>query len=105
MARALDKVDPANRNKLHLSFDVDAVDPSLIASTGTPVSGGLSFREALTIGEMIHYTGRLATLDVVEFNPLQGTESQVQQSANYIIDIILSFFGKSRLGYYNVNNE
>ena len=105
MARALDKVNPTGQNKLHVSFDVDSVDDSLIVSTGTPVLGGLTAREAMTIGEIIESTGQMVALDVVEFNPKIGSPEQVDRSAKYIIDIVLAFFGKSRLGYYHRRHE
>lgn len=103
--RALDAVNPHNQNKLHVSFDVDSVDNNMIPSTGTPVLGGFTVREACCIGEIISQTGQMVALDVVEFNPKIGTIDQVEQSANCTNNIVLSFFGKSRLGYYNVNIE
>ncbi len=53
---------------LHLSFDVDACDPAVIPGTGTPVAGGLSFREAHTLCEAAAASGRLVSMDVVEVN-------------------------------------
>ncbi|MGH0131480.1 UNVERIFIED_CONTAM: hypothetical protein FKN15_077122 [Acipenser sinensis] len=44
---------------IHLSFDIDAFDPSLAPATGTPVMGGLTYREGIYISEEIHNTGRL----------------------------------------------
>ncbi|XP_046918479.2 arginase [Dermatophagoides farinae] len=105
IARAIDKIDPLNKNKLHVSFDVDSMDPMIIPSTGTPVMGGLTLRETFQIAEYIAQTGRMIALDVVEFNPNIGTEQIVDQSARYIIDIITTFFGKSRLGYYGCSAE
>lgn len=54
---------------IHLSFDVDALDPSVAPSTGTPVRGGLTFREGHFICEAIAETGNLVGLDIVEVNP------------------------------------
>ncbi|OBZ69110.1 Arginase [Grifola frondosa] len=51
---------------IHLSFDVDALDPSVAPSTGTPVRGGLTFREGHYICESIHETGCLVALDIME---------------------------------------
>lgn len=105
ICRALDIVNPLNKNKLHVSFDVDSIDESLIPSTGTTVVGGLSVREAITIGQTISSTGQMIALDVVELNPNIGTPQQAHQSAKNTIDIVLSFFGKSSLGYYHKNAE
>lgn len=105
MARALDLANPSGQNKIHVSFDVDSVDDSFIASTGTPVVGGLTVREAMSIGEIIERTGQMVALDVVEFNPKIGSPEQVARSASYIIDIVLSFFGKSRAGYFHRRQE
>ncbi|CCU76003.1 hypothetical protein BGHDH14_bgh00158 [Blumeria hordei DH14] len=54
---------------IHLSFDVDAIDPMWAPSTGTPVRGGLTLREADFIAECIHETGSLVAMDLVEINP------------------------------------
>ena len=54
---------------IHLSFDVDALDPMWAPSTGTPVRGGLTLREGDFIAECVHETGSLVALDLVEVNP------------------------------------
>lgn len=54
---------------IHLSFDVDGLDPMWAPSTGTPVRGGLTLREADFIAESIAATGSLIALDLVEVNP------------------------------------
>ena len=59
---------------IHLSFDVDALDPMWAPSTGTPVRGGLTLREGDFIAECVHETGSLVALDLVEVNP--SLESQ-----------------------------
>ncbi len=66
---ALDHLGPT---PLHLSFDVDALDPTVAPATGTPVRGGLSFREGHYICEAIAETGRLVAVDVMEVNPSLG---------------------------------
>ena len=63
---------------LHLSFDVDALDPTVAPATGTPVRGGLTFREGHYICEEIFNTGRLVAMDMVEVNPELG-EDDVQK--------------------------
>lgn len=54
---------------IHLSFDVDALDPTYAPSTGTPVRGGLTLREGDFIAECVHETGSLIAMDLVEVNP------------------------------------
>lgn len=54
---------------IHLSFDVDAIDPMWAPSTGTPVRGGLTLREGDFIAECVAETGSLIALDLVEVNP------------------------------------
>ncbi|XP_054160904.1 arginase-1-like [Oppia nitens] len=97
VARALAAVNPRLDRRIHCSFDVDSVDPSQAPSTGTPVAGGLTLREAQVIGEEIGRTGRLAGLDFVELNPQIGSASDVRLTIDTSVSIILSFLGKSRL--------
>ncbi|THV80557.1 Ureohydrolase [Aureobasidium pullulans] len=54
---------------IHLSFDIDSLDPMWAPSTGTPVRGGLTLREGDFIAECVHETGSLVALDLVEVNP------------------------------------
>lgn len=58
-----------NDTPIHLSFDVDALDPMWAPSTGTPVRGGLTLREGDFIAECVHETGCLVAMDLVEVNP------------------------------------
>jgi arginase len=58
-----------NDTPIHLSFDVDALDPMVAPSTGTPVRGGLTLREGDYIAECVHETGSLIAMDLVEVNP------------------------------------
>ncbi|KAK4686605.1 arginase, partial [Tremellales sp. Uapishka_1] len=69
MEKALDHVNPNRDKPTHLSFDVDALDPTVAPSTGTPVRGGLSFREGHYITEAVAETGCLVALDIMEVNP------------------------------------
>ncbi|KAG8907185.1 Arginase, catabolizes arginine to ornithine and urea [Tulasnella sp. 403] len=65
MEMALDHVNPNRDRPIHLSFDVDALDPSVAPSTGTPVRGGLTFREGHYICEAVFETGLLVALDIM----------------------------------------
>lgn len=77
---ALDTVNPNRDLPIHLSFDVDALDPSVAPSTGTPVRGGLTFREGHYICEAISETGLLVGLDIMEVNPSLADEQSVKQT-------------------------
>jgi arginase len=60
---------------LHVSFDLDACDPSIAPGVGTPVKGGLDYREAHTLMEMVADSGQLGSLDLVEVNPILDTRN------------------------------
>jgi arginase len=79
---------------LHVSFDVDFLDPEIAPGVGTTVPGGPTYREAQLCMEMIADTGRLASLDVMELNPALDTRNQ---TARLAVDLIESLFGKSTL--------
>ncbi|EPY40202.1 arginase [Angomonas deanei] len=70
---AIKAVSPNGDEPIMVSYDVDAIDPVYTPATGTPVRGGLSFREGLFLTERIAETGRLVALDVVECNPHLAT--------------------------------
>ncbi|KAH3683978.1 hypothetical protein WICPIJ_005053 [Wickerhamomyces pijperi] len=71
---ALAAIDPTGDSPIHLSYDVDAIDPFFVPATGTPVGGGLTFREGLFIAERVAETGKLIAVDIVECNPLLATQ-------------------------------
>ncbi|MCY4743498.1 arginase [Pelomonas sp. UHG3] len=79
---------------LHVSFDVDFLDPVMAPGVGTTVSGGPTYREAHLCMEMIHDTGRMASLDVMELNPALDERNK---TALVAVDLIESLFGKSTL--------
>jgi arginase len=79
---------------LHVSFDVDFLDPPIAPGVGTLVPGGPTYREAQLCMEMIADTGRLASLDVMELNPALDVRNQ---TALLAVDLIESLFGKSTL--------
>lgn len=86
-------IDIATRksNGLHVSFDVDALDPSLAPGVGTPVSGGLTYREAHLLMEHIADSGMLTSLEVVEINPIIDTGNTTAEVA---VGLLLSALGK-----------
>ena len=79
---------------LHVSFDVDFLDPSIAPGVGTTVPGGPGYREAQLVMEMIADSGRMGSLDLVELNPILDTRNQ---SALLMVDLVESLFGKSTL--------
>ena len=79
---------------LHVSFDVDFLDPEIAPGVGTTVPGGPTYREAQLCMEMIADTGRLASLDVMELNPALDIRNK---TAALALDLIESLFGKSTL--------
>ncbi|WP_449446690.1 arginase [Thermomonas brevis] len=92
MEEALDGVDADTH--LHVSFDVDMLDPSIAPGTGTRVPGGVNYREAQLIMEMVADTGRLGSLDLVEVNPALDRRNA---TAKLAVDLVESLFGKSTL--------
>jgi arginase len=92
MELALALVD-ANTH-LHVSFDVDFLDPDIAPGVGTTVRGGPTYREAQLCMEMIADTGRLASLDVMELNPAFDVRNRTAEVA---VDLMESLFGKSTL--------
>ncbi|WP_268944863.1 arginase family protein [Pseudomonas sp. KNUC1026] len=92
MQRAL--ADLTDDYHLHVSFDVDFLDPDIAPGTGTTVRGGPNYREAQLCMEMIADTGLLASLDIVELNPALDIRNQ---TAELMVDLIQSLFGKSTL--------
>jgi len=84
----------AQRRPIHVSFDMDAIDPSEAPGTGTPVKGGLSYREAHLIMEMLYDSGQLGSIEMVEINPIFDDRNQ---TASLAVDLICSALGKSIL--------
>src|SRR5574337_1102971 len=79
---------------LHVSLDVDFLDPDIAPGVGTTVRGGPTYREAQLCMEMVADTGRLASLDIVEINPALDHRNMTAELA---VDLVESLFGKSTL--------
>ena len=92
MQAALDGVDEDTH--LHVSFDVDFLDPSIAPGVGTTVPGGPNYREAQLVMEMIADSGRMGSLDIVELNPMLDSRNATGHVA---VDLVESLFGKSTL--------
>jgi arginase len=79
---------------LHVSFDVDFLDPAIAPGVGTTVPGGPNYREAQLVMEMIADTGRMGSLDIMELNPAFDDHNR---TAILAVDLVESLFGKSTL--------
>ena len=80
---------------LHVSLDVDALDPSVAPGVGTTVPGGLTYREAHLMLESLHESGLVGSLDIVELNPFLDTRGM---SARVLAELTGSLFGQTILG-------
>ena len=92
MEQALHGVD--ENTHIHVSFDVDFLDPSIAPGVGTTVPGGPNYREAQLVMEMIADSGRMGSLDIVELNPALDHRNG---TARLAVDLVESLFGKSTL--------
>jgi len=92
MEEALDGLDAGTH--LHVSFDVDFLDPAIAPGVGTTIPGGPTYREAQLVMEMIADTGLMASLDIVELNPAFDNRNA---TAVLAVDLVESLFGKSTL--------
>lgn len=92
MEEALEGVDADTH--VHVSFDVDFLDPSIAPGVGTTVPGGPNYREAQLVMEMIADTGRVGSIDIVELNPAFDEHNK---TASLAVDLVESLFGKSTL--------
>ncbi|RPJ84137.1 MAG: arginase, partial [Acidobacteria bacterium] len=75
---------------VHVSFDMDACDPAIAPGVGTPVKGGLDYREAHTLMEILAESGRLLALDLVEVNPILDVRNQTAELGT---ELVLSALG------------
>jgi arginase len=92
MEEALQNLGPDDH--LHVSFDIDFLDPGIAPGVGTTIPGGPNYREAQLCMEMIADTGRMGSLDIMELNPALDVRNQ---TALLAVDLVESLFGKSTL--------
>jgi len=90
MRDILDRVEAENA-MLHVSFDVDFLDPDLAPGVGTAVRGGVTYREAHLVMEMLSDRGVTTSLDLVELNPFLDDRGK---SALLVVELIASLFGR-----------
>lgn len=81
-----------HHRRIHVSFDVDSIDPMFAPGVGTPVSGGLSIREAHLLMEIIAEDGRISSVDVVEINPILDNKNV---TAVLAAELLASLLGKT----------
>ena len=92
IAQALEKLSDCQH--IHVSLDMDSIDPNEAPGVGTPVAGGLSYREAQLLMETISDTRRLLSLDIMETNPILDVSNRTAQIA---VSLAASLFSKSIL--------
>ncbi len=92
MRRALEGID--DNTHLHVSLDLDFIDPDIAPGVGTPVRGGPTYREAQLCMEMVADTGMFGSIDIVELNPALDLRNDTAELA---VDLLESLFGKSTL--------
>ena len=80
----------AGTSGIHVSFDLDVCDPTIAPGVGTPVRGGLAYREAHMLMEMVADSGRLNSLDLVEVNPILDVQNTTAQLGT---EFVLSALG------------
>ncbi|MEM6902110.1 MAG: arginase [Pseudomonadota bacterium] len=93
LGQFLEKVAHAG-GTLHVSLDIDFLDPEIAPAVGTTVPGGATFREAHLIMEMLHDSGAVSSVDLAELNPILDERGKTAQLA---VDLLASLFGKSVL--------
>lgn len=88
----LKRADPTGTRPIHLSFDIDAIDPRYAPSTGTPVADGLLPTEGKLIIEELKATGRLISMDLVEVNPGLGDAEEVSRTLATAKELIETYY-------------
>jgi arginase len=91
MEEALERVTTGT-DGVHLSLDLDGMDPRDAPGVGTPVNGGMSYRESHFAMELLHESGALVSAEVVEVNPTLDVNNKTAQTA---VELVGSVFGES----------
>lgn len=84
----------ASLRRIHISLDMDSLDPAEAPGVGTPVPGGLSYREAHLLMEILHDSRKVTSMDIVEINPILDDRNR---TAKLAVELVASVFGKSIL--------
>jgi arginase len=85
-------MDFAHLKRIHLSIDMDALDPLEAPGVGTPVPGGITYREAHLLMETLADSGTITSMDLVEINPILD---RANKTARLAVELTLSALGKS----------
>ncbi len=88
-------LDQDPNRPLHLSYDIDAVDPIEAPATGTAVRGGLTYREAHFVAEAVARSGSLASAEIVELNPTLSDGDGSRETVELGLGLLTSLMGKS----------
>ena len=81
----------SDHSRVHISIDMDALEPTIAPGVGTPSPGGLSYREAQLLMEIIADTGKLSSADIVEINPILDHQNRTAKMA---VELAVSLFGQ-----------
>ncbi len=84
----------SNKTSIHLSYDIDALDPVYAPSTGTSVRGGLTFREGNYVCEALAESGKMTSMELVEVNPLIRSELDASSTLDMSLSLISSAMGQ-----------
>jgi arginase len=87
--RALERL--RHLNHIHVSLDMDSLDPATAPGVGTPVPGGLTYREAHLLMEILGDSGRVRSLDIVEINPILDDQNKTAEVA---VELAASLLGQ-----------
>jgi arginase len=87
--------DLSHLDRVHLSFDLDVLDPEVAPGVGTPVRGGLTYREAHLVMELINEAAVVTSLDVVEINPIRDSRNGTAELA---VELVESLMGRRIIG-------
>ncbi|HEX2182391.1 MAG TPA: arginase family protein, partial [Rubrobacteraceae bacterium] len=82
-------------DRVHVSLDLDVVDPGIAPGVGTPVRGGLTYREAHLVMELVNEAGIATSLDVVEVNPILDDRNGTAELA---VELVASLMGRQIIG-------
>lgn len=105
LEHALDKSNPGLKRPIHLSYDIDSLDPAISPSTGTPVPGGMTIREGMYVAEELSNTGMLRAIDMVEVNTTLGDHRDQAVTIYSAVEVVSSCFGKRRKGQAPLDYE
>jgi arginase len=94
--RCIDHVSPNLSRPIHVSYDVDGVDPEFTPSTGTAVPGGLTLKEGIYIMEQVGRTGKLSVVDIAEVNPEVGSAEDQAKTLDSTNKIVAGWFSSRK---------